>query len=78
MQGFSVREIENEVAEQITTIVRESLIMCRFYLIPTLTRTLEQNEAILACAVKFEKTRLIDNIIMSTKDERNVSNDDEQ
>ena len=36
------------------------------------------DEAILACAVKFGKTRLIDNIIMSTKDGYHVQNDDEQ
>jgi pantoate--beta-alanine ligase len=36
------------------------------------------DEAILACAVKFGKTRLIDNIIMLTKDGYHVQNDDEQ
>ena len=36
------------------------------------------DEAILACAVKFGKTRLIDNTIMSTKDGYHVQNDDEQ
>ncbi|MCM3743041.1 pantoate--beta-alanine ligase [Sporosarcina luteola] len=35
-------------------------------------------EVILACAVKFSSTRLIDNIIMSTKDGTYVPNDDEQ
>lgn len=35
------------------------------------------DEAILACAVKFGNTRLIDNIIMSTKDGYHVQNDDE-
>lgn len=35
-------------------------------------------EIIIACAVKFEKARLIDNIIMSTKEGKlNVSNNDE-
>ena len=36
------------------------------------------DEAILACAVKFGKTRLIDNIIISIKDGCHVQNDDEQ
>jgi len=38
---------------------------------------LSTDEAILACAVKFGNTRLIDNIIMSTKDGYHVQNDDE-
>lgn len=38
----------------------------------------DTQEVILACAVKFSTTRLIDNIIMSTKDGTYVPNDDEQ
>lgn len=38
----------------------------------------DTQEVILACAVKFSTTRLIDNIIMSTKDGIDVPNDDEQ
>ena len=46
---------------------------------PALTEyNLSTDEAILACAVKFGNTRLIDNIIMSTKDGYYVQNDDEQ
>ena len=46
---------------------------------PALTEyELSADEAILACAVKFGNTRLIDNIIMSTKDGYHVQNDDEQ
>ena len=67
-EGASVDEIEREIAAFIT--VNSSGIMDYVSLLsyPALTEyDGSSDEAILACAVKFGKTRLIDNTIMSTK-----------
>ena len=67
-KGVNVKEIEEEVANQITTNSSGQIDYVTLLAYPTLLPyTPEAKEAIIACAVKFEKTRLIDNIIMLTK-----------
>ena len=68
MKVFMSKKLKKKLRIKLRTIVQEILIMCHYYLIPRLYLiSLKTEEAIIACAVKFEKTRLIDNIIMSTK-----------
>ena len=67
-KGVHVKEIEEEVANQITNNSSGQIDYVSLLAYPSLLPyTSEDKEAIIACAVKFEKTRLIDNIIMSTK-----------
>lgn len=63
-----VEEIERQVAEHITRNSSGIIDYVSLLSYPSLTPYTETTEeSILACAVKFEKTRLIDNIIMLTK-----------
>ncbi|WP_172369378.1 pantoate--beta-alanine ligase [Sporosarcina jiandibaonis] len=67
-QGLQVEEIVEEVANQITSNSPGRIDYVSLLAYPSLLPyTTDAREAIIACAVKFEKTRLIDNIIMSTK-----------
>lgn len=67
-EGVPVKEIEQQVAKQITTNSSGVIDYVLLLSYPSLnTDTSEANEVILACAVQFEKARLIDNIILSTK-----------
>jgi pantoate--beta-alanine ligase len=67
-QGVPVKKVEEEVEKQITKNSTGQMDYVSLLAYPSLLPyTPEDNEAIIACAVKFEKTRLIDNIIMSTK-----------
>ena len=76
---MSPHEIEHMVAELITSNTSGEIDYVTLLSYPTLTAvTKDSDEVILACAVKFTGTRLIDNIIMSTKDGFHVQNDDEQ
>jgi pantoate--beta-alanine ligase len=78
-QGVSAAKIEREVAMYITQNSSGVMDYVSLLSYPVLTQyDGTSSEAILACAVVFEKTRLIDNIIMSTKDGYHVQNDDEQ
>nr|WP_179392655.1 pantoate--beta-alanine ligase [Sporosarcina sp. JAI121] len=68
-QGVSAAEIEREVASYITQNSSGIMDYVSLLSYPELTKyDGTSGGAILACAVVFEKTRLIDNIIMSTKD----------
>ncbi|WP_438318498.1 pantoate--beta-alanine ligase [Sporosarcina sp. FA9] len=68
--GLPVKEIEIEVIRHIVSNSSGSIDYVSLLSYPTLQEFNEETkEAILACAVKFENTRLIDNIIFSTKDE---------
>ena len=67
-KGASVNEIENKVAEHITKNSSGIIDYVSLLSYPSLTPFIgNSDEAIIASAVKFEKTRLIDNIIMLTK-----------
>ena len=67
-EKMSVKEIEREVAEHITTNSSGIIDYVSLLSYPSLKPVIaDSREVILACAVKFEKTRLIDNIIISTK-----------
>lgn len=67
-KGVKVKVIEEEVANQITQYSSGEIDYVTLLAYPSLLPyTPEAEEAIIACAVKFEKTRLIDNIIMLTK-----------
>ena len=67
-KGLNVKEIEKEVANQITNNSSGKIDYVTLLAYPSLMPyTPEAEEAIIACAVQFEKTRLIDNIIMLTK-----------
>jgi len=66
--GASVKEIEQQVAEHITKNSAGIIDYVSLLSYPSLMPyTGDSREAIIASAVKFEKTRLIDNIIMLTK-----------
>lgn len=78
-EGVQADEIERGVAEHIMTNSSGVIDYVSLLSYPTLSEfDGTSTEAILACAVKFQKTRLIDNIIMLTKDGSYVQNDDEQ
>jgi len=78
-EGVAVDEIELEITTYITANSSGIMDYVSLLSYPTLTEfDGSSDEAILACAVKFGKTRLIDNTIMSTKDGYHVQNDDEQ
>ncbi|MFD1928163.1 pantoate--beta-alanine ligase [Sporosarcina siberiensis] len=65
-----VNEIETEVIKHIVANTSGGIDYVSLLSYPSLQELNEETEeAILACAVKFENTRLIDNIIFSTKDE---------
>ncbi|WP_192597965.1 pantoate--beta-alanine ligase [Sporosarcina limicola] len=77
--GASSEQIEKIVADFITINNLGVIDYVSLLAYPALTKyDGTSKEIILACAVKFGKTRLIDNIIMSTKDGFHVQNDDEQ
>lgn len=78
-KGVSMDAIEREITAYITENSSGVMDYVSLLSYPELTEyDGSSEEAILACAVKFGKTRLIDNIIMSTKDGYHVQNDDEQ
>ncbi len=78
-EGVSVDEIEREITAYITENSSGIMDYISLLSFPELTEyDGSSDEAILACAVKFGKTRLIDNTIMSIKDGYYVQNDDEQ
>ena len=67
-KGVPAKEIEQKVAEHITKNSSGIIDYVSLLSYPSLTPfTGNSEEAIIASAVKFEKTRLIDNIIMLTK-----------
>lgn len=79
LESVSPEEVERRIAEFITSTSSGVIDYVQVLDYPSLgSVTKETSEMIIACAVKFSTTRLIDNIIMSTKDGYNVSNDDEQ
>lgn len=78
-EGQNPSQIEDEVANFITANSSGKIDYVKMLSYPELREvTNECSEVILAVAVQFSKARLIDNIIMSTKDGSYVSNDDEQ
>lgn len=78
-EGVSINEIEREITAYITENSSGIMDYVSLLSYPELTEYDDSSdEAILACAVKFGRTRLIDNTIMSTKDGYHVQNDDEQ
>ncbi len=78
-EGASTERVEQEVADYILNNSSGIIDYVSLLSYPTLTKISDTcSEVILACAVKFEKTRLIDNIIISKKDGTHVQNDDEQ
>jgi len=78
-EGADPETIEREVSEWIVSNSSGRIDYVNMLAYPGLEPvTQDAQEVILACAVKFSTTRLIDNIIMSTKDGTHVSNDDEQ
>lgn len=78
-EGHAVAEIEKQVAEHIVANSSGCIDYVSLLSYPALTALDEpKGEAIIACAVKFERTRLIDNIIITKKDGSYVQNDDEQ
>ncbi|MCG3089923.1 pantoate--beta-alanine ligase [Sporosarcina cyprini] len=67
-------EIEKAMAEYITDETSGKVDYAKVLSYPNLGAASDEvTEFILACAVKFSKTRLIDNIIMSTKDDTSCS-----
>ncbi|MFS0687887.1 pantoate--beta-alanine ligase [Sporosarcina sp. 179-K 8C2 HS] len=77
--GAHPETIEREVSEQIVSNSSGKIDYVNMLTYPELGLVTENTrDVILACAVKFSTTRLIDNIIMSTKGGTHVSNDDEQ
>ena len=71
--GVPRDQIEHEVAEHITNNSSGTIDYVSLLTYPTLNENVgTSEEVILACAVKFKKTRLIDNIIISTKDDFHV------
>jgi pantoate--beta-alanine ligase len=77
--GADQQAIERKVSEWIVSNSSGRIDYVNMLEYPGLGPVTEDSqEVILACAVKFSTTRLIDNIIMSTKDGTHVSNDDEQ
>ncbi|MGN7386603.1 pantoate--beta-alanine ligase [Sporosarcina sp. SAFN-015] len=78
-EGADPNAIEQEVSDWIVCNSSGKIDYVRLLAYPQLVPVLEgTQEVILACAVKFSTTRLIDNIIMSTKDGTYVPYDDEQ
>lgn len=78
-EGRAPNQIEHEVMNFITANSSGKIDYVKMLSYPELQEvTNDRTEVILAVAVQFSKARLIDNIIMSTKDGSYVSNDDEQ
>lgn len=72
-EGLTAAVIEKEVKEYITNNSSGVIDYVSLLTYPTLAPfEVSKGEAILACAVKFQKTRLIDNILLSTGDEADV------
>ncbi|WP_342509893.1 pantoate--beta-alanine ligase [Sporosarcina sp. FSL K6-2383] len=68
VEGLSVNDIEQQVADAIVTNSSGSIDYVSLLAYPELTQAdATSKEVILACAVKFSKTRLIDNIIIPLK-----------
>ena len=70
--GIPAEQVEKEVADYITDNSSGSIDYVSLLNYPALTQhdgARESRELILACAVKFNKTRLIDNCILTVKDE---------
>lgn len=68
-KGVDPEVIEQQVSEWIVSNSSGKIDYVKMLAYPELAAvTDEAEEVILACAVKFSSTRLIDNIIMSTKD----------
>lgn len=66
--GMSVKDIEQQVADTIVTNSSGSIDYVSLLAYPALTSDIDNtSEIIIACAVKFSKTRLIDNIIIPLK-----------
>lgn len=66
-EGLAAKEIERQVAEYITSHSSGSIDYVSLLAYPALTPfDGTSNEVILACAVNFTNTRLIDNLIIST------------
>ncbi|MCM3637669.1 pantoate--beta-alanine ligase [Sporosarcina luteola] len=77
--GDNPNAIEQHVSEYIISNSSGKIDYVKMLAYPELGPVTDAaQEVILACAVKFSSTRLIDNIIMSTKDGTHVPNDDEQ
>ena len=77
--GFDAKAVIQHVTDEIVSNSSGTIDYVNMLTYPELgSLTNDAQEVILACAVKFTATRLIDNIIMSTKDGTYVSNDDEQ
>lgn len=70
--GVPAERVEKEVARHITEHSSGCIDYVSLLAYPELTSSETSREWILACAVKFEKTRLIDNSIFSVKDEYHV------
>lgn len=67
-EKMTVKEIERKIADHITTNSSGIIDYVSLLSYPSLTPvTADSRGVILACAVKFARTRLIDNIIISTK-----------
>ncbi len=67
-EGVSVEDIEQQVAAAIVANSSGSIDYVSLLAYPALTKDIDQtSEVILACAVKFSQTRLIDNIIIPLK-----------
>ncbi|WP_318617368.1 pantoate--beta-alanine ligase [Sporosarcina sp. YIM B06819] len=67
-EGAKVKDIEQQVADAIVKNSSGSIDYVSLLAYPALTRDIDNtNEVIIACAVKFSKTRLIDNIIIPLK-----------
>lgn len=67
-EKMPVREIERQVAGHITANSSGIIDYVSLLAYPSLTTDIEgADDVILACAVQFEKTRLIDNLIISAK-----------
>ncbi|MFJ7933471.1 pantoate--beta-alanine ligase [Sporosarcina sp. NPDC096371] len=67
-EGLPIDEIEQQVSDYIVANSSGSIDYVSLLAYPALTKAIDNtSEVIIACAVKFEKTRLIDNIIISTK-----------
>lgn len=79
VEGDDPNAIEQHMSDYIVSNSSGKIDYVKMLVYPELGPVTDgAQEVILACAVKFSSTRLIDNIIMSTKDGTHVPNDDEQ
>lgn len=73
MEGQEVKAIERAVETQIEQYTSGQMDYVHLLTYPELLpATADSKQVILACAVRFSKTRLIDNIILKAKDGANV------